>query len=249
MAQSYNGWPASSSASAIGVNTRWEPIPGVRFPGGVKAGDVQTIFDYLVRQLNARVEKAAEYRAGDDWGWNYRVNVNNPSTLSCHASATAIDYNATQHPNRVKYTWSAAQVRTIHTIINSELDGVIKWLEGYDEMHFEIRGSAATVHAVAEKIRRRPATAPAPTAGGRPVFRIVWFKNSKGVVSAYRCGLFWMENSKKWIVDEATWIKDPAELKIWRGRGVKDHNTGATPAGYRPSIRYYNGPMENTPTV
>ena len=47
-----------------------------------------------------------EYRPGDDWGWAFRANVNEPDEWSCHASATAIDYNSTQHPNRIKYTWT-----------------------------------------------------------------------------------------------------------------------------------------------
>ena len=152
MPYSYNGWAASPYPSRINVNTAWTPLPGVRFPGGIKRGDVETVFTYLVRQLDKRVEKASEYRPGDDWGYAYRANVNNPNTLSCHASATAIDYNATQHPNRIKYTWTRAQVREIYKILD-ELAGVVKWLEGYDEMHFEIRGTPAMVAKVAKKIR------------------------------------------------------------------------------------------------
>lgn len=162
MPTSYNGWPASSDPSAIGINRGWEPIKGHDFPGGIKSGDVEVVFTYLVRQLDSRVEPIEEYPAGDEWGYNYRANVNNPSQLSCHASGTAIDYNATQHPNRVDYTWTQAQSREIHKIIDDELDGVIKWLEGYDEMHFEIRGSAAQVAAVAKKIRAIT-TPPEPT--------------------------------------------------------------------------------------
>ncbi len=153
MTASYNGWPASSSPSAIGINQNWEPIRGHKFPQGTKSGDVETVFTYLVRQLDERVEPIEEYAPGDEWGYSYRANVNNPSQLSCHASGTAIDYNATQHPNRVDYTWSREQTRIIHQIINDELDGVVKWLEGWDEMHFEIRGTTAQVAAVAKKIR------------------------------------------------------------------------------------------------
>ena len=166
MPSSYNGWPASSAPSTIGINRTWEPVKGHDFPGGIKSGDVQTVFTYLVRQLHARVEPIQEYPAGDEWGYNYRANVNNPSQLSCHASGTAIDYNATQHPNKVDYTWTQAQTREIHKILD-ELDGVIKWLEGYDEMHFEIRGSFAAVATVAKKIRemetpKPPTTTPTP---------------------------------------------------------------------------------------
>jgi hypothetical protein len=161
MASSYNGWPASRDAAAIGINRGWEPIAGHDFPGGIKSGDVQTVFTCLVRQLHKRVEPIVIYPPGDEWGYAYRDNVNNPGQLSCHASGTAIDYNATEHPNRVDYTWSRDQTREIHKIIDDELDGVIKWLEGYDEMHFEIRGTAAQVAAVAKKIRAMTTPPPA----------------------------------------------------------------------------------------
>src|SRR3990167_3612087 len=149
---SYNGWPCSSNPADISVNQGWEPIPGHRFPGGIKSGDVEVIFTYLVQQLDARVEPIELYEPGDEWGYAYRDNVNNPGQLSCHASATALDYNATRHPNKKAYTWTREQARVINQIVNSELDGVIKWLEGYDEMHFEIRGTAAQVKAVANRI-------------------------------------------------------------------------------------------------
>lgn len=166
MPNSYNGWPASPTPSLIDINRTWEPIKGHDFPGGVKGGDVETVMTYLVRQLDSRVEPIEEYPSGDEWGYNYRPNVNNPNQLSCHASGTAIDYNATQHPNKVKYTWSQVQVREIHKILD-ELEGVVRWLEGYDEMHFEIRGSAGQVAAVAKKIRAM--TAPKPPTTPTPV--------------------------------------------------------------------------------
>ncbi len=155
MPSSYNGWPASRNPTSIGV-VRFEPIRGHDFPAGVKGGDVATVITYLVRQLDARVEPIEEYRPGDEWGYSYRANVNNPNQLSCHASGTAIDYNAVQHPNRVDYTWTRAQAREIHQIVDDELDGVVKWLEGWDEMHFEIRGTPSQVRAVAAKIRINP---------------------------------------------------------------------------------------------
>lgn len=165
MPYSYNGWPASPNPDAIAINRRWEPIKGHDFPGGIKSGDVETVMTYLVRQLDSRVEPIEEYPPGDEWGYNYRANVNNPGQLSCHASGTAIDYNATQHPNKVDYTWTQAQTREIHKILD-ELGGVVKWLEGYDEMHFEIRGSVGQVAMVAKKIREmtapKPPTTPTP---------------------------------------------------------------------------------------
>lgn len=164
MATSYNGWPASRYPSQIGINTRWTVL-GHDFPGGVKGGDVQVVFEYLVKQLHARVEPIQWYAPGDEWGYNYRLNVNDLSSLSCHASGTAIDYNATRHPNGRRGTFSAAQVKQIRAIL-AELDGVVRWGGDFsgtpDEMHFEIRGSFTAVATVAKKLRGQVVPAPTP---------------------------------------------------------------------------------------
>lgn len=165
MATSYNGWFASSNPDAIGVNPDWEPIPGHRFPGGIRGGDVEEVFTYLVVQLDARVEPIEHYAPGDEWGYFFKFSANSPSLLSCHSSATAIDYNATRHPNGVRGTWTAQQVAEIREIL-AELDGVIHWLYDAtgtpDEMHFETRASQAQVTAVANKLRWNSQPAPTP---------------------------------------------------------------------------------------
>lgn len=165
---SYNGWPASDSASAIGVNTKWK-VAGADYPGGIKAGDVETVFSYLVDRLHSDVEPmmtdpdngSTGYGA---WGYSYRDNVNNPGQLSCHASATAIDYNAPKHPNGTSTGpnggggWTGAQYSKIQQIL-AECSGVVRWLTSNDPMHFEISGSASAVASAAAKL---PGIAPAP---------------------------------------------------------------------------------------
>lgn len=156
MATSYNGWPASSTPSRIGINANWEPIPGHKFPGGIKSGDVETVMTYFVRQLHSRVERIDRDAIKDEWGYNYKASANSPSKLSCHASGTAFDYNATRHPNGRRGTWAWSQISEIRKIQN-EVNGVVFWLGDAaripDEMHFEIRGTAAQVKAAADKIR------------------------------------------------------------------------------------------------
>lgn len=158
MPVSYNGWTASKYPASIGI-VHFEPIPGYDFPAGVKGGDVKVIFTYLVQQLNARVERISHYAPGDEWGYHYKYSANTPSKLSNHSSGTAIDYNATRHPNGVRGTWSSAQVAEIRKILN-ELSGVVRWLYDAtrvpDEMHFEIRGTASQVKAVADRLRNKP---------------------------------------------------------------------------------------------
>lgn len=165
---SYNGWTASPNPDAIGINPAWAPL-GHRFPGGVKAGDVETIFTHLVEQLHARVEPIDRDAIKDEWGYHYKRSANSPSLLSCHSSGTAIDYNATRHPNRKRGTWTPPQMAEIRRIL-AELDGVVRWLalaadgggarSTPDEMHFEIHGSPRQVAAVAARLRSAPNTAP-----------------------------------------------------------------------------------------
>jgi hypothetical protein len=151
MATSYNGWPASPDKAAIGV------VSSDVVPGGAKAGDVTIVLGYVARQLNARVEPCID---GWNWGYTYKANVNNPSQLSCHASGTAIDWNAPDHPNGSSGTFTSAQRGTIYQILD-EVQGAVSWLEGYDEMHFEICVDAADLAQVAAVLG--DAAPPTPT--------------------------------------------------------------------------------------
>lgn len=155
MANSYNGWPADPNPSAI--NVKQHPV----YAGGIKQGDVLTVLQYVSDQLNARVEPIV---IGHCWGYAYRANVNNPSSLSCHASGTAFDFNAPAHPNGASNTFSSAQVSTIKTILK-EVENSVKWLQGYDEMHFEIGVNASTLAGVASRLKGSGGSTPPPATG------------------------------------------------------------------------------------
>jgi hypothetical protein len=151
---SQNGWPCNSSGAAIDVQSDWS-VNGVTAPGGMKGGDVDTVFTYLFNALDTRVEEAVP---GWNWGWEYRENVNDPSSMSNHASATALDYNAPYHPNGASQYegWSSSEVAEIRKIL-AELDNQIRWGADYsgtkDSMHFEVNCDAATLAGVADKVR------------------------------------------------------------------------------------------------
>lgn len=133
---SYNGWPVSSSASAIGVATYTVDNSSVRLQ--VRSGDVATVLMYVAGRFNREVEAL---RAGYCGGWEYRKNVNNPSVWSNHASGTAIDLNWADHPNGAKGTFTGSEVSAIRAIL-AFCGDVIYWGGDYrgttDEMHFEI---------------------------------------------------------------------------------------------------------------
>lgn len=124
--RSYNGFPASQDPAALGIVTI-TPVPGRNFQ--VVGGDVATIFTYLIQQYNARVEPIIfPGEVFDDWSYGYRADVNDPTMLSCHSSGTAVDLNATRHPNNTAdtRTLNAGQINEIMQILD-ELEGAVTW--------------------------------------------------------------------------------------------------------------------------
>jgi len=172
MATSYNGWYAAPGWSVGGGQIAVLSVAGETFAPGVLAGDVHTVFQYLVNNLHARVEPvyAPGWHEQDDWGYSYRQN-RNANNLSCHSSGTAIDYNATRHPNGTRGTFNAAQIATIRQLINVELEGVVDWGGDWgpgstpDWMHFEISKGKADVARVAAKIRGGVSPTSPPVSG------------------------------------------------------------------------------------
>lgn len=143
MSKSQNDWPASPSLPTRII----KPVDGVSLRI-VDDNNVADIFTYLVRQFDSRVESVA--KGADDWGFSYRANVNSPDELSNHASGTAIDLNATKHPNAVatEKTYTTQQISQVHQIL-AELGGVVRWGGDYqhtvDAMHFEINVSPGSL--------------------------------------------------------------------------------------------------------
>lgn len=150
MATSQNGWPASPNRREIGVAVF--TVADVDFPGGVKAGDVDTVLRYVVTRFHLEVEPL---KTGWCWGWAYR-DVRGAGSLSNHASGTAVDVNAPAHPLGTQ-TFSQSQCAAIRKIV-AACEGVVRWGGDYagrkDEMHFEIVGGMAAVAALARAIRQ-----------------------------------------------------------------------------------------------
>lgn len=141
MARSQNGWTAPPPDLA---DLSW-------ITGKVRAGDVHTVFDYLCQRFNGEVEKI---NRSWSWGYNYR-EVRGSSSLSDHASGSAIDLNAPAHPLAASGTFSAKQTAAIQKILQ-DLDGAVHWGGNFrgrkDEMHFGINTDAAGLQAVVRKI-------------------------------------------------------------------------------------------------
>lgn len=157
-----NGWPASSSPSAIGITGL--TVAGHAFPSGVRGGQVHTILGYVARRFHNEVEALA---TPGNWGYNYRV-ISGSTSLSNHASGTAMDVNAPRHPLGASGTFSSTQVSRIRAILSS-CNRVVRWGGDYsgrkDEMHFEInvRPGDSRIAPLVARIGGSPAPAPTIT--------------------------------------------------------------------------------------
>jgi len=168
MALAYNGWPIIEHPAPGQLVPL--VVAGETFAPGVLAGDVHTVFQYLVGRLHERVERVDLGHPADDWGWAFRPSRNDARLASTHGPGTAIDYNATRHPNGKRGTFTPVQVAEIRAAL-AFLEGVVQWGGDYvggvvDEMHFEIIRGPAEVARVARKIERLTAPPiPYPTGG------------------------------------------------------------------------------------
>lgn len=148
---SQNGWPVLTSSSA--ALDRGFSAGGATFPGGVRRGDVSTILRYVATRFDAEVEALVNPGC---WGWASRP-IRGGTTISNHASGTALDCNAPRHPLGQVGTFSAAQAARIRAIV-AACEGTVRWGGDYsgrkDEMHFEINRapSSPAIAAVAKKL-------------------------------------------------------------------------------------------------
>jgi D-alanyl-D-alanine carboxypeptidase len=154
VSKSQNGWPvAARDQQDEGT------YAGVRFPNGILAGDVATIARWQLARYAAVVEPLVQ---GTCWGWFVKA-IEGSTTISNHASGTAWDVNADQHPmgRPASANMSADQIRQCRALVTAA-DGVLRWGGDYtgrpDPMHWEIVGTRTEVAALAAKIKREAAT-------------------------------------------------------------------------------------------
>jgi hypothetical protein len=149
MVNSQNGWPVNPAR-------RSRQVPGSAIKLVVAdgpAGDLLLWFAGLFDQLVEDIDTVAG-GVLDDWGWAERP-IRGGTAISNHASATAIDLNATKHPLSAVGTFSAPKVRVIRDLLH-RAGGAIRWGGDYtgrkDEMHFEINRDLPAVKAALARI-------------------------------------------------------------------------------------------------
>jgi hypothetical protein len=147
-------------------------IASYSLPGGkvaLRAGDVSVVLLWVANQWHQTVEPLVWPGV---WGYAERTVRGSSTTLSNHASGTAIDLNAPAHPLGVAAArnFTAAQIAQIRRIADST-NGAVRWGGDYDNparggvagsrpdpMHMEIVGGAAVVKAAADRMRGGAAT-------------------------------------------------------------------------------------------
>lgn len=155
MPTSQNGWPAND------VNrTQSYKIPGTARAVRLVKGDAGEILVHFAAWFDANIEVIDKGEL-DEWGYAERNIRGSSTTLSNHASGTALDLNATLHPLAKVATFPGTKASKIRAQLKV-YEGVIRWGGDYhgrkDEMHFEINVGPgdARIARVAAKLRGAP---------------------------------------------------------------------------------------------
>lgn len=135
--RSYNGWIASPDPAKI--NVEWFEVPTVRNRRFRTVKVAAPLFSYLIRRFDAEVDPLLG-GVMDEWSYAYR-KARAADALSCHASGTAVDLDATQFPmGRANMTKS--QRKAVENILKASRKQ-FRWggwfrMPYTDEMHFEL---------------------------------------------------------------------------------------------------------------
>ena len=148
------------SQNSYSVIDRYEDCTyyGIAGTGGrlrlpLRKGPAGYVLKRLTEEFNEYVETL---NSTDCHGYNRR-RISGSDDWSNHASATAVDLNATRHGYGRSDTFTYAQLIEIRRILD-DFDDIIKWGGDYrytkDEMHFEIDRPIPEVKLVASRLRR-----------------------------------------------------------------------------------------------
>lgn len=162
MATSQNGYSANDRSQIKTYN-----VPGTKAQLPLREGATGELLVELAAWIHKHVESIDAGHPMDDWGYAERPIRGSSTTLSNHASGTAFDFNATQHPLGVTGTWTRKQKRQINRFLRKRMGNVIRWGENYrsrkDGMHFEINEDYDQVIAVLREYRNKRKVKRMPT--------------------------------------------------------------------------------------
>jgi peptidoglycan hydrolase-like protein with peptidoglycan-binding domain len=155
MATSQNGYKANDSSLIAKYTIARDVTVNIR------KGDVSVVLLHFAKWYDNNIEPLTK---SDTGGYNPR-NIEGSTTLSNHASGTAVDLRWNKHPMGKKGTFTTGQTAKIRTQLKF-YEGVIRWGGDYsgriDEMHYEINKGPAEVARIAKKCKGE--TTPKPPA-------------------------------------------------------------------------------------
>ena len=136
--RSQNGWPASADRAVINIQTISVPVRAGTLKIPLRAEAAPALVAML-QWWDANIEPITLGSGLGTWGYAYRTIRGYTTTLSNHASGTAIDINAPKHPLGARGTVQADKVAAMRAKA-AELG--LRWGGDYksraDEMHFEV---------------------------------------------------------------------------------------------------------------
>jgi hypothetical protein len=143
MTLTQNGWLAIADyGDPLLMKNPTVPGTDVRLLGGVRAGPAGEVLLQFASNFHHQVEQLVQTQGC--WGFQPRV-IAGSTTLSNHASGTAIDLNSARHPMGRGGTFTLQQRASIRALLET-YRGVIRWGGDFtgrpDDMHFEIVGTA-----------------------------------------------------------------------------------------------------------
>lgn len=151
MTRSQNGWPVLrwEETRQWRINERAPRLRLEDGPGGFVLAHWALWFADNVERL--------QQPTLDDWGWADRLVRGSLTAVSNHASGTALDLNAQQHPLGSRETFTDDQEWRLVRRLRCRYGGVIRWGGAYegrvDEMHFELVAGRPEVRALARRLR------------------------------------------------------------------------------------------------
>lgn len=171
MPTSQNGYSANDR-SVIATYT----VPGTTLKIALRMGDVSVVLLEYLRRYHLEVE-SLYHQPQDLWGYAERTIRGSSTTLSNHASGTAVDARAVDHPLGAVGTFNATELHALNRLL-AYFEGVLRHGKDYsgrrDEMHAEINASPAEVRRIADKIRGgvRSSIPAIPPVGTLPVLQV-----------------------------------------------------------------------------
>lgn len=148
MATSQNGYTVISREDC---KFHDDIVDGLSLP--LRPDDCGYVLARFAKQFNRFVEPLGRT---ETFGHSER-KISGSDDWSNHASGTALDLNASQHPYGKEYTFTAVELLELRNLLG-RFDGVVKWGGDYrvtkDEMHFEIDRPYDDVKTLAAVLRK-----------------------------------------------------------------------------------------------